>query len=802
VRKLDELRFALKEISSAQRSLEQTNQESPSLLFNVGASQAWPIATRQPTAVTSSSAMLQGEVVTMNDSVSVDVYFEYGYENETALENTTPVQSLSAPGVFESELLGLEFAQKVFYRAVLLIDSEQYVGSVYPFVVADIALLGEKFSWLIGDSVSSTGVRVNSEGALCLGDQSFVCSFEDTFPPDGFTTSGDSLWYQDQECVHSGQNAARSGVISEGQTSCLELTVPISGTLTFWWFPSCHYYDDCEFYINETLEAEDDYGDEYSFMGNYSVSAGDTLRWEFVRNYHFGYRYTALLLDDIKIIPEDLSLYRSSGERIDEIDISSSAFCGRSAIEWTAEVPPGTDLVVETNLSLDGGSTWGGWQLCTLGADIPGLIRDRTPLDSALLRCRQTLETTDPVVSPALSGLQVAIEEVEVPVIGCDCDLSFEGFCVSESSLYFGTPPELRNVLHGMTARILTGAFSLQNISIEDSLALNATSGFVLRQPIGTGPSAVAVSGAVLSQPAVDDALILKSLSGAVLLSSFEQFSLEVEVVFGCRAYLSTDYSPGTILGNIIIAQQLFGSGLQFVSSFKGMRIVSEFLETMRLSPMTLSSSFGLNAEFSGLLCSKCLELDVLFSLIGSIEKRFGTIRLIREEIEDYINAKIVASFGNTIKIVSTTGISAPSLFSTLGNIYCTSRILFSTCCSLHEKIGCIKVVSLRDKKRQCFLEKTIGKFYEALDSRAGTNANLSRELCGDIKLFAEQGLNVSLDSRTTSFNVEVFCLSGLNFNAAFSGHGGKVYSHESQRYGYSAASIGNESFRLEASIG
>lgn len=97
------------------------------------------------------------------------------------------------------------------------------------------------------------------------------------------------------------------------------------------------------------------------------------------------------------------------GMRISPVyDISQVKIAKDSNISWTATTPTGTNVVIESNLSLDGGTTWLGWKQCTNGGPIP----DITPgmdLSNARLQIRETLTTSDVTVTPSLSSVTINI---------------------------------------------------------------------------------------------------------------------------------------------------------------------------------------------------------------------------------------------------------------------------------------------------------------------------------------------------------------------------------------------------------
>lgn len=67
--------------------------------------------------------------------------------------------------------------------------------------------------------------------------------------------------------------------------------------------------------------------------------------------------------------------------------------------DWTASVPTATKLVVQTNVSLDGGFDWLGWKSLVNGGSIPDLD-DFTPLNHAFLKYRVLAESASTEVTP------------------------------------------------------------------------------------------------------------------------------------------------------------------------------------------------------------------------------------------------------------------------------------------------------------------------------------------------------------------------------------------------------------------
>ncbi|MBC9785902.1 hypothetical protein H1S01_15560, partial [Heliobacterium chlorum] len=76
------------------------------------------------------------------------------------------------------------------------------------------------------------------------------------------------------------------------------------------------------------------------------------------------------------------------------------------------------DVIIETNLSVNGGSVWQGWQTATNGGPVPGLATGMN-LSDVTIQVRQTL-TSDLPISPKLHGfcLMIEGERPAIPSVG------------------------------------------------------------------------------------------------------------------------------------------------------------------------------------------------------------------------------------------------------------------------------------------------------------------------------------------------------------------------------------------------
>lgn len=81
-----------------------------------------------------------------------------------------------------------------------------------------------------------------------------------------------------------------------------------------------------------------------------------------------------------------------------------------SSLNWQADVPTGTQLVVQTRYQV-GNQDWSPWQTCTANAEIPGL-NDLTPFKQVTLMYRITMWSDSYEVSPSLHQLQFKMKPV------------------------------------------------------------------------------------------------------------------------------------------------------------------------------------------------------------------------------------------------------------------------------------------------------------------------------------------------------------------------------------------------------
>ncbi|MCF7816692.1 MAG: LamG domain-containing protein [Kiritimatiellales bacterium] len=99
-----------------------------------------------------------------------------------------------------------------------------------------------------------------------------------------WTVGGNTSWFIETTNTYDGVSAAQSGVITDGQTNWIAMIVPADGQLSFYWKVSSEAdFDFLRFYING-IEQDSISGEVDWNQASYTVSAGDTLRWEYSKD--------------------------------------------------------------------------------------------------------------------------------------------------------------------------------------------------------------------------------------------------------------------------------------------------------------------------------------------------------------------------------------------------------------------------------------------------------------------------------------------------------------------------------------
>lgn len=225
--------------------------------------------------------------------------------------------------------------------------------------------------------------------------------FEDTTY--AFTFSGD--WVRVNTTPHSGLWCFRNKDITDWETSTTQstLTLGTAGILSFWYRTSTeNNFDYFYFYMDDILMIANS-GDNNWTQVSYPVSAGThTLKWVYSKDPGASSGEDSVYIDDISI-----SDYNLSGTYISPvIDISPAGRAGSSQISWDCDLNGEPSLTLETNLSLDGGSTWLGWQTAVNAEAIQGIALS-TNLSNARLRYKADLSIVNGSITPLLHDVVI-----------------------------------------------------------------------------------------------------------------------------------------------------------------------------------------------------------------------------------------------------------------------------------------------------------------------------------------------------------------------------------------------------------
>jgi len=148
---------------------------------------------------------------------------------------------------------------------------------------------------------------------------------------------------------------------------------------------------------------------------NVTLYKDGTQIWSGAHGLSFtnGYAYLLHSTNDSNLLTVSFDNFKyiksTSGNRVSQIiDISSVKKAQASLVSWNGTTPSGTSIKVETNLSLDGGTTWSGWKEVTNGGSIPD-IDESTDLSNAKIQYRQTLTTNDIKITPQFKDFVIEL---------------------------------------------------------------------------------------------------------------------------------------------------------------------------------------------------------------------------------------------------------------------------------------------------------------------------------------------------------------------------------------------------------
>ena len=159
-----------------------------------------------------------------------------------------------------------------------------------------------------------------------------------------WVTGGTADWFVTDQEQYEGVYSARSGIISDDQTSFLELTQEVysEDVISFWYKVSSESnYDYLKFYIDNSLQ--DEWSGEVSWtFAEYIVSVGThTFKWEYYKDYSVSNGSDATWIDLIHFPPTEVkAIFIASttdacvGQPVDFADESTGPII---SWEWTFE---------------------------------------------------------------------------------------------------------------------------------------------------------------------------------------------------------------------------------------------------------------------------------------------------------------------------------------------------------------------------------------------------------------------------------------------------------------------------------
>ncbi len=123
-------------------------------------------------------------------------------------------------------------------------------------------------------------------------------------------------WTVATDVSHDGVSSARSGIIGNNETTCLQTSVKKVGTVSFWWRAACEeadeeYYDYGTFSVDGSVVARIAGHDGEWYYVSHEITGGGkhTLKWEYSKDGVTSYAPDCIWLDRVQWIPADGSGY-------------------------------------------------------------------------------------------------------------------------------------------------------------------------------------------------------------------------------------------------------------------------------------------------------------------------------------------------------------------------------------------------------------------------------------------------------------------------------------------------------------
>lgn len=164
-----------------------------------------------------------------------------------------------------------------------------------------------------------------------------------------YTMGGSAAWFVTAAGPHGGSYAARSGVITHGQSSALLRTTPVPGELSFWYRVSSESgFDWFNFYVDGVRKVH--VSGEVPWTRYVTTLAGGThvLKWEYTKDYSQSSGSDAAWIDDFELRDDQTAW----------TDIAAQTPPGATATPWT---PPAAGDRYKVRVRADYGGSYGPW---------------------------------------------------------------------------------------------------------------------------------------------------------------------------------------------------------------------------------------------------------------------------------------------------------------------------------------------------------------------------------------------------------------------------------------------------------
>ncbi len=211
------------------------------------------------------------------------------------------------------------------FDTLLAVYTNQTLSSLGLVAANDQASYYDDYSQVSFEAIAGTEYQLSVDGWLGSQGQIVlsVLPLTSSVPLDGAidcpglaSTTGGSLPWLGQTCVtHDGTNAVRSGPIEANGQSWIEASLPVAGTLTFWWKVSCEWgYDYLNFSVNgveqASISGEVDWQQKVFVLG----AGSHQIRWTYSKDFAWGRGEDTAWLDRVSFVPVRSAIPQNMGD--------------------------------------------------------------------------------------------------------------------------------------------------------------------------------------------------------------------------------------------------------------------------------------------------------------------------------------------------------------------------------------------------------------------------------------------------------------------------------------------------------